>query len=201
MRAFSNIGKPLFFLMIFVSITANMKIVLLGGNSIKNKEWLIDMETAIQHFSNDTIRHNYSHWENSNFSINLDTELDCLRVMLQDFNEYTILAKSAGALLALKGIYEGKIYPSACVFLGTAVLWGKENGYEIEKWLKDYSTPTLFVQNSDDPAISPQDLLTLLQKSSVINHKLIVSSGRGHEYLEYQQIAENIALFLKRPQK
>ena len=173
-----------------------MKIIILGGNSSKNNKWVDNIETILKKKFDDVLAHRYLHWEANNPLINLDSELQRLRMGLGNCKNYVIVAKSAGALLSLKGIFEGKLTPRACVFLGIAILWGRDKNFKIDNWLKDCSVPTLFIHNSDDPAISSEDLKNTLQKLNFKNYKLKILPGDKHEYIEFKKIIQNMESFL-----
>lgn len=174
-----------------------MKIVLLGGNSPSNIFWLEAMENELKKEHNDVFTHRYSHWDTNIQLIELDKELKNLQKELENEKQYVIVGKSAGALLALKGVSERKLSPSACVFMGTAILWGREKGFDVNRWVKGFSVPTLFIQKSGDPAIAPDALENLLKESSSQNYKLHVMLGEEHEYAEYQELSQTIISFLK----
>jgi len=174
-----------------------MKIVLLGGNSPKNENWLKELEQELRPFSNNIYLHKYSHWGQGQEVINLDKELEQLSKELKNEKNYIIIAKSAGAILALKGIKEKILTPKACVFMGTAIIWAKYQGHKIEKWLKGYSVPTLFIHNSKDPAISPEDLMGTLEKQKVSNYKMKILLAKGHDYLDFKKIYKSTKDFIK----
>lgn len=174
-----------------------MKIVLLGGNSPTNIAWLEAMESNLKKEHNDVFVYRYSHWDTDVQLIELNKELENLQRELEGAKQYVIVGKSAGALLTLKGISERKLHPSACVFLGTAVLWGREKGFDVDRWVKGFSVPTLFIQKSGDPAIAPDALESLLEESGAKNYKLHVIPGEEHEYAEYRELSQTIISFFK----
>lgn len=174
-----------------------MKIVLLGGNSQTNIAWLEAMEVALKKKYSDVFAHQYLHWDTLDSLIDLDKELEILKKELGGIEQYVIVGKSAGALLALKGVHEHKLTPAACIFLGTAVLWGREKGFGVDSWLKGFSIPTLFIHKSGDPAIAPETLDLLLKESEFNNYKLQAIQGNEHEYLDYQALSHFIISFLR----
>ncbi len=174
-----------------------MRIVLLGGNSPTNISWLEGIEAELKKEYGDVFSHRYIHWDTNAPLINLDKELENLQKELKNAEQYVIVAKSAGALLTLKGVRERKLAPAACVFMGTAILWGREKGFDVDVWLKGYSVPTLFVHKSGDPAIAPSALEVLLKESGSQNYKLHVITGNEHEYSEYQTLTQVIHSFLQ----
>lgn len=174
-----------------------MKTVLFGGNNPTNIFWLESMKKELEKKLNDVFVHRYSHWDTNDELIDLNKELENLRRELESAKHYVIVGKSAGVLLVLKGISESKLHPSACVFLGIPVLWGLKKGFDINKWVKGFSVPTLFIQKSGDPAIAPDALKNLLKKSGAKNYKLHIIPGEEHEYAEYKELSKTIISFLK----
>jgi len=128
-----------------------MKIVLFGGNSPINILWLDNIKTALEGYFDDVMIHYYLHWENNEDLINLDREINRLKVLIKNSHQYVFIAKSAGTLLVLKGVHKANFSPLACVFLGLPVLWARENNFEIDSWLKDFSIPTLYITTQKIP--------------------------------------------------
>ena len=174
-----------------------MKIVLLGGNSSKNIFWLESIEVELKKKYNDVFIHYYSHWSTNAPLIDLDKELESLRKELENIKQYVIIAKSAGVLLALKGISEQKLFPAVCVFIGIPVMWARENNFNINQWLKSFSIPTLFIQEANDPAISSNELEDLLKELEVQNYKIQTIPGDKHEYSQYQELGKIMISFLE----
>lgn len=159
-----------------------MNLIILPGNSIKNLEWSKKVEKALSpHFNEIKILH-YRHWSSGEETINLEYELSVLSNLTKGDTSYVIFAKSAGALLALRAVYEGSIRPLRCIFIGIAVLWGEEYNLPVDSWLRNYSLPTLFIQKEFDPAIHFKDLDRLLKELNVKNYKLQKVMGEDHEY-------------------
>lgn len=177
-----------------------MKIVLFGGNSPENKSWLSFVKKILSKDFNDVLVHEYLHWSSEESLINLDKELERLKIILKNYQNYIIVAKSAGTLLALKGIYEGSITPLACVFIGTAVLWGRERNFKVDDWLNNYLVPTLFVHKLGDPAINSDELIALLKKHSTKNYEFLFLPGTEHSYSNYQDIAKDVHLWIEKYQ-
>lgn len=173
-----------------------MKIILLGGNSLKNKEWVEGMAVLLKKQYDDVVAFHYLHWKEGGALINLDREIDGLKILLKDCSEYIFIAKSAGSLIALKGIYKNIFSPRVCVFLGLPVLWSRKNGFEIDFWLNGFSVPTLFIQKLEDPAIYAKNLKILLEKVGVSNYSVNTVPGNEHEYSEFSDNVAKIISFI-----
>lgn len=179
-----------------------MDLILLPGNSIENKEWIEDVECAVSSDFNTTHVQYYDHWEKGGKVIDLDVETGKLTKMTDSLGEYVIFAKSAGVILALKGIAEGKINPAKCIFAGTAVPFALRLGFDIKKWLGSCSVQSLFIQKEFDPAISFEDLTALLKTSGVKNYEVLKVSGSDHYYGDIVFLKKTVVNFmLKTPKK
>jgi hypothetical protein len=174
-----------------------MELILLGGNSKLNKGWIEEVEKTLSDIFDSTHFHYYRHWENEeDKDINLAYELEKLAEYIQGKNDYVIFAKSAGTLLTLKGIFEGKIQPNACIFTGLAFTWAKHKKWDLDNWLENYNIPTLFIQKTNDPAISYQDLKQELGNHHVINHIAQEIPGDDHHYENVGELKVHIQKFL-----
>jgi hypothetical protein len=174
-----------------------MQFILFGGNSLANSLWLEEMKTALEQEFGEVLAHRYRHWETGESLIDLDGELASFLEEFRSAGPYVMVAKSVGALLALKGIFESKLNPVACVFVGTSVTWGREKGFEVDKWLKNYSTLTLFIHKSKDPITSIEFLKAALTEARAKNYRFHIMPGNDHNYFEYRELVLVIKSFLK----
>lgn len=167
-----------------------MELILLGGNSVKNKEWIEEVENYLKEDFDSTHVHYYKHWETGEALIDINYEVNSLANYLSNKEDYVIFAKSAGCLVVVKGVYDGKISPSRCVFAGFPVAWAKENKFDLDNWLNEYSVKTSFVQNSHDPAIFVEDLRNYLDEMNFSNYKIIELEGDTHSYDDLEKPKE-----------
>ena len=98
-----------------------MNLILLAGNSVSNKKWIEEVAEAMKPNFKKIIVHYYKHWETGDELIDMNGELSRLMNTVSGLDSWSIFAKSAGTLLTLKGVKEGKIQPVKCVFAGTAI--------------------------------------------------------------------------------
>ena len=172
-----------------------MNIIILAGNSHENYTWAQKIKATLGNFAKITIQ-DYDHWKSSNKFINMPEEKKKLIEIASGLENYVILAKSIGVILAIQSIYEQNIKPSKCIFAGMAFNWAKENNYPIDQWLGSYSIETLFIQNENDPAISFEDLRCVINKNNTVNYQLIKLLGDNHKY-NADTIAELTKQFLE----
>lgn len=173
-----------------------MQLVLLGGNSKLNKEWIEEVENTLKDLFDSTHIHYYKHWEEDNGSIDMDYELGKLSEYLKDQKNYVIFAKSVGSILTVKGVHEKKLNPTSNILVGLAHSWAKSQNYEIDSWLKISTVPTLFIQKTGDPAIPFQELTELVGEEKMMNVTLQEMDGDDHHYANVGELKVYISRFL-----
>lgn len=177
-----------------------MKLILLAGNSLKNKEWVQQVEASLRDLFTSTYIHEYRHWmSGSDDFINMDMELERLKSYLtsQPAEDYIVFGKSVGTILALKGIHENMLSPKKCIFVGTAIGFAKGIGANLDLWFTNYATPTLFIQKTRDPAINFVDLKKILEDKHVSGYVLVEEPGEDHFYGDLQALRRSIEPFVK----
>lgn len=171
----------------FIDSIEDMNLLLLPGNSISNKEWIYKVFNFIKKEYDKGIVHKYNHWENGEGIINLNTEIESIS---NYFNEghFIIFAKSVGCLVALKAMYEKKIFPVRCYFLGFPFNWAKKNGFDFDKWMSSLNIPVVFIQNNNDPFMKCDELKNYLKSLKISNYKIYESRGDTHDYDNLKEI-------------
>ena len=122
-----------------------MNLILLAGNSIDNREWIEEVESVLKPLFYSTQIQYYDHWQSGEELIDLDKEIKKLTETTKSKKQYIIFAKSAGGLITLKAIYQRKISPSRCIFVGIPINWAKKYGFDIAKWFKDFNIPLIII--------------------------------------------------------
>lgn len=173
-----------------------MNLILLGGNHKSNKEWTKKVEKSLKHMFESTHVQAYEHWDEKAGTMDINQELEKLEKTAKDLDELVIFGKSAGAILALKGMYKRVISPVKCIFVGTAIYWGRACGFDVDIWLENYEVPTLFIQKKEDPAIFHKDLNELLLQKGVKNYKTIKIPGKEHFYEDVNLLRRSIREFI-----
>lgn len=176
-----------------------MHLILLPGNSPFNKEWIDEVKRTLKDLFDSAHIQYYDHWDNSSDQIiDIDKELSKLMKHAKDYDEYCIFAKSAGTIITLKGIKEKKIAPQECYFTGMPLVFTCRNNLLIEDLIANYSTPTLFIQKTKDPAASFADIKKLLEENNVQNYKTKGIPGNSHHYADVEQLKDLIKEFLEK---
>lgn len=159
-----------------------MDLILLSGNSVHTKEWIELVEREFKDLFDSTYVHYYNHWKTDEKNIDLNYEVEKLLEYLKFKKNYIIFAKSAGAVLVLKAVSEGKIFPKKCMLVGIPLSWCNELGIPFTKWIKNYKIPTYFVQKTKDPYLNSDELNKVLEENDVDNFRLIEIPGEDHHY-------------------
>ncbi|MBI2268297.1 MAG: hypothetical protein HYU80_02475 [Candidatus Blackburnbacteria bacterium] len=167
-------------------------IILLGGNSLKNKSWIEKIEKKVKPVFPDTYVHYYKHWETGKEIIDFDYELNKLSEFVKDRKNYIIFAKSAGTLLTMRGVFEGAIKPDKCIFVGTPIRGVRKNDFAVDDWIQKYNIYTLYIQHKNDPVYSSDELKQYLQNNKRVGYAFMEIEGKSHDYLEYEFLTKQI---------
>jgi hypothetical protein len=100
--------------------TTYSTLVILPGNSPKNKEWAISARGAFMSLFKSVIINEYDHWNNNKESIDLNLEANKLAGIIRSADQpIEIFAKSAGIILVLYAVHNKIISASKihkCIF-------------------------------------------------------------------------------------
>lgn len=136
-------------------------ILLAWNNKQSNQDWIERVEEKLSAFFDETSIQYYSHWQQDKPNIDLDYESKVFIEKINKTDDYVIFAKSAWTILAMKNIYENWLKPKACIFVGIPMWMIFHNEFPYEKRLKNNTIPMLFIQKTNDPVCSYQELLDL----------------------------------------
>ncbi|MFC1800961.1 hypothetical protein ACFLZB_00655 [Nanoarchaeota archaeon] len=158
-------------------------LIILPGNSTNNHFWSQELRSSLEKHFNTVDTLIYQHWEMvGDAEIDFDNESKVLETKATQQDSFVILAKSAGVILSLQAIQQGKINPQKCVYLGVPAKWADERGIDLNNLLGQYSVPTLFVQNTQDPMLSSKDLISFMGRNRIRNFELAPLPGDTHDY-------------------
>jgi len=139
-----------------------MKLILLAWNNKQsNENWIQEVEHKLSVFFDETYIQYYSHRSKEIPNMDLEYESKVFLEKINQVDDYVIFAKSAWSIVALKNIYEKDLKPKACIFVGVPMWMIFHNELPYEKWLKNNTIPMLFIQKTNDPVCSYQELLDL----------------------------------------
>lgn len=170
-------------------------LVLLGGNSSKNLDWIKEVSENFENNNKNQKILYYNHWLGPDLEMNLNLETTKLAFFPNSYkmsNNFKIFAKSAGIMVVLKAIKEFKLKPEGCVFVGLPLNVLEEWKLEYEPYLQDLDIKSFLFQNSGDPFGSFQKTKEVFEKLGIKNIELIEEKGDTHNYLSYDKYLEKL---------
>jgi hypothetical protein len=161
-----------------------MNLLLLPGNSPEHKAWIREIERFLRPNFAHTAVIEYDNWlpGASNSIADLNMEAEKVREVVIGWEDYFVFAKSIGVALAIKSINDRIITPRKCMFVGTPVLWTRQNHLDLDHWIKGFKTPTLFIQQESDPCMPSPQLKQFLVEKNVANYSYVEVKGDDHNY-------------------
>ena len=169
-----------------------MYIFILGGNSAHNKEWAYSLQKALISLADRVTVHEYAHWSNGEQFIDLDAELKALAAILPTADDYILVAKSMGSVLATKGIHQKLFKPAACIMMGIPLQIIDDQHIAFKDWASTASCRLTYVQNDHDPLGSFMDVKAYLQEI-IVDSQLHVLPGETHDYIDFDMLEGIVA--------
>lgn len=171
-----------------------MDALILGGNSPHNKEWVRQLRGAVAPLFGTVAVHDYSHWASAESTIDFNHELRAIQREIRQLGQnYAVLAKSAGAMLCLKGMFQNVARPQKAVFFGLPLKFARTHGLdtELSQWVAKTNIPLLFVQNAHDPVASAAELGRYLAAHlPPARFSLAELPGETHDYTDFPRLFE-----------
>lgn len=161
-----------------------------------HKAWIDQVEQSLSPLFDGSRKLYYSHWETGEALLDFDLELEKLVALTDGLDNYIIFAKSAGTLLTMRGVKEGKLNPSKCLFTGVPVTWARNNHFPVELWMEGYSVPTTYIHQTMDRTCSITELNTVLKEHNVQNATIIEVPGVDHNYDDFALLKVQMAKLL-----
>jgi len=166
-----------------------MNILLLGGNSPRHHGWVRELQAHLQDGGDEVTLHDYRHWETGDENADVPYEIDAVSNLANAQEHYMVIAKSVGTVIATRAIAQGKIHPSACVFLGVP---HSSLGKHLPDIRQDLGVlpPTVFAQNSGDPLGSADLVKEYVAQNHPATWEFVATPGETHDYSDFQLIAD-----------
>jgi pimeloyl-ACP methyl ester carboxylesterase len=165
-----------------------MNLILLPGNSAQNREWIENIERALKPKFSHTHTQYYDHWQQGG-GFKLKSEREKLVTTANKFGKFAIFAKSVGVFLTLNATQQKLISPAYCIFCGTT-----RRSAEL---LPDWHTPTLFIQEEEDPFLHYSELAETVYQIGDTNHQLLVIPGTKHWYDKISKVKPELDTFIQ----
>ncbi len=166
-----------------------MKVLLLGGQSPHHYDWVRELRDIFEEHELEVVLHDYAHWLKDEPNIDFEHELAAVAELAADIeDEYLIVAKSIGTVLAAVGNARGVLRPKGCLLLGFP-LTSFEHNEDVAAALTQLPM-TIFVQNEHDPLGSYDALRQYLAPHAPTATVTIPLPGDTHSYDDLQTIAQ-----------
>ena len=68
------------------------------------------------------------------------------------------------------------------------MVWSEKYGFDLKHYLKNFKTPTLFIQQTDDPFCPFKELKNLLEENKVRNYVIKEVLGEDHSSYDLVEI-------------
>jgi len=175
-----------------------MKLYIAAGNDVSNKEWALRVKCSLQELFDSIDILEYAHWKSNQELMELDHEVNQLKVKIGEEENFGIFAKSLGSVLILKAIKEERINPKFLIFLGIPIQWCNKKNIEIDSYLQSFPCPTLIIQNDKDPTINSQELRAHFENKGIKNYDFVEYKNDTHDYDNLDEIRDQIKEFLKK---
>ena len=164
-------------------------LIVLPGNSLKNKAW---GKLIVEHYApkyDSSFLLTYDHWVSGESNINFVTEAKKLQDHVDSLalgTEITLFAKSAGSLLGLILIHNKVVKPIRAVFFGVPLDLAADSLFK-DSWsaVSELTMPSIAFHNLADPTTSYE-----FTKSTFAMHnpniKLITTNEVDHWYGDFE---------------
>lgn len=165
-----------------------MKILILAGNDVSNKNWSLDLRKCLR-VTDEVHILQYRHWLQSNAKIDIKAEVNRLAKLNKSWKDgCVVIAKSAGILVTLEAISNNVINPSRCIFIGLPLVFAQE--FNFSQVFKNYTTPSLFIQNEHDPEASAISVKRFIESHQLKTDQIDISvlPASSHDYLDFPQM-------------
>ncbi|WP_318423674.1 alpha/beta family hydrolase [Photobacterium leiognathi] len=160
-----------------------MNILAIPGKMPATEPWLKQIIDNLDWSDQAVTLHKFSAWDN-NQEFDIKTEIELLPNRHYD----TLITKSIGTLIALRA--QPNITWDRLIFIGVALSLYDDDDRKRLSALTQTATPTLVIQETNDPFGSFNEINTLLGNSD--NVTCIEVAGEHHQYKDTHQVAQII---------
>ena len=168
-----------------------MHALYLPGNSPENREPTYELASAMSGFESSTVIE-YPHWPDQGI-LNIDRAADALaETFAKRGGDFTVIAKSIGVNLCLRAQTISKSFdPAQVVFIGAPINDEVRKHNPVGNWLKGYDTPSLWIQQTEDPVMPADELRQFLDELGVAEMDFVSIEGSSHGY-DPDQVASTV---------
>lgn len=156
----------------------NKNILILGGNTSNNVTWIKNITNEFKKDNKVNSIH-YNHW-NTDQELDIDLELNKIKEILKNQQDYTIIAKSVGSIISLIGIKEKIIKPKNIIILGLPLRYVERKNIDLMPLINNAlnNTNIYIIQQKDDPIGKYEEVKQIVPN----NIKVFEIPGHFHIY-------------------
>lgn len=164
-----------------------MNVLILGGNSIRHKQWVRDAQAALAPYFDEVRFADYKHWETGDELADVPYEINAAHALVTGWDDYAVVGKSVGTIIAALGHAKGALKAKRYILLGIPYSGVAGTAPEFEPSLRTLPS-TVVLQNTNDPYGSAGDVRARLDKLALPSLRLIETPGDTHDYLDFELI-------------
>lgn len=161
-----------------------MKIFLLPGQSIQNKEWIEEVEVEFKkEFPNTEVIY-YEHWSLGEKQANIDLEVERLVEKINNCDgEYIVFAKSIGTLIFLNSVKHLKKKPKGILMVGFSYYLAKRLGYDVKELINSVDFRIDMYQKEFDTAGKYEEIKQFSNEYVSVNkYECVGEVNNDHHY-------------------
>jgi pimeloyl-ACP methyl ester carboxylesterase len=158
-----------------------MHALYLPGNDPANREVAHELAGMVSGATPTVIE--YPHWQSDEPGKEIVDVAETSRNVAESFsNVGLVVAKSMGVLIALRAQFESDSFdPDQVVFIGAPFKYLREH-HDIDEWLKGFKTPSLWIQQDQDPLMPAEELQEYLSIIGIAEVNFVSLEGNTHDY-------------------
>jgi len=166
-----------------------MNALILGGMSPRHKAWVRQVAEVLQPYFDEVRPLDYRHWDAADTEMDLEYEISQADVLAKNFDEYVVVAKSIGTVLASFANARGLLAPQRCVFMGFPLKVAEAQFPEVANALPQLP-PTVFLHNERDPLGSAAAVKQYVDAHAPKAYEFQVLPGDTHDYTDFDLIVQ-----------
>lgn len=169
-----------------------MKIFLLPGQSIRNKEWIEEVESRVKGIFSDSKIQYYKHWTLGEKQTDIPFETEKFVKLINECKEdYIVFAKSIGCLILLNSLKLLNRKPKAVLMLGFPYYLSSRLGSDLKELVERVDFKIDIYQKKYDTAGTYQEVKTLSNEYVFVNmYECIDEPNDNHHYANYEYISK-----------
>lgn len=166
-----------------------MNFILLPGNNKSNRLWLTNLAELLE-LNGHTVVYTaqYSHWDEEPGQMQFDAECEKVAQDVAGLEDYVVIAKSVGSLLAFNLLSNRLLAPQKLIIAGfpLQLLGASEEPMPGELYIE--SIPIFMSQNDGDPLGTFESVKTFFEQLDLPNYHFTKLEGKTHEYNDFDKL-------------